>query len=84
MCSYIKVLKDKLEDYSAYIEREVKARKMFSNSVTKTDFVDLINSLQFPKKKIYSEEYQNIMSECFADFSKVVKDIQEKIKKFTD
>lgn len=84
LCSYIKVLKDKLEDYSAYIEKEVKARKMFSNSVTKTDFVDLINSLQFPKKKIYSEEYQNIMSECFADFSKVVKDIQEKIKKFTD
>ena len=57
---------------------------MFNPSVNKTDFVELINSLEFPKKRIYSEEYQTVMSECFENFSKVVDDIREKVKKFID
>ena len=81
---YIKVLKRKLEDYSEYINKAAKSREMFNPSVNKTDFVELINSLEFPKKRIYSEEYQTVMSECFEKFSKVVDDIREKVKKFID
>lgn len=81
---YIKVLKRKLEDYSQYVNKAAKSREMFAPSVNKTDFLDLINSLEFPKKRIYSEEYQTVMSECFEKFSKVVDDIREKVKKFID
>lgn len=81
---YIKILKRKLEDYSGYINKAAKSREMFNPSVNKTDFVELINSLEFPKKRIYSEEYQTVMSECFENFSKVVDDIREKVKKFID
>lgn len=57
---------------------------MFSKPITKTDFLELVNSLKFPKKRIYSEEYKNIVAECFEKFSKVVEDIQQQVKKFND
>lgn len=82
--AFIKVLREKLEHYNAYVETETNARQMFSKPITKADFLELVNSLKFPKKRIYSEEYKNIVSECFEKFSKVVEDIQQQVKKFND
>lgn len=79
---YMKVLCAKLNDYSEFMSNTENWTSLANLEpvARKYDFVELVQkTINLPTKDKITQEYNDVLSKCFEEFSKTVKGIQEKL-----